>query len=267
MLPSWLFGDAVWYTQVSTLMQIAKGYQTYCTLGYNDTNGGVAGFWTAGHCSPSSLGDGHTGGVMYQHEGSAIYRVGTVMVNPAWDDTTGACHGASMCTNADGMFVAYDSDTLSSNRVAKMTGWANCCALAYGTRNGSFTNVSLSTYSVLSGDGVDKIGRTTGWSHGNLGLTCQTKDITASDGVTVYREVCLDQVTGAYAGAGDSGGPVFIQHDTTSATQLKALGILVATDFGGGFGYEDGEKFCNNSSCSYWFVRLSRLRLYLTAPE
>jgi len=248
-------------------MQIARGFNNYCTMGFNVPIGDdIKGFWTAGHCSPGLLGDGTTGGVIYQAEGAASQRIGTVLINPEWNVLSPNC-AVPRCTQVDAMYVEFDSSQNYSSRVARMTGLANYgfSHLVYGTRDGWFTNVNLSLSSSWVGMDVDKVGRTTGWSRGDLNRTCVHITVNSAT-ANAYTVLCSDEVKGAYAGRGDSGAPVFIGHDD-SDSQLNALGIQFAANFAAGYDTdEEGNQYCNNSNCLYYFNRLSRLYLFLTIP-
>jgi len=148
-----------------------------------------------------------------------------------------------------------------------MTGLANYGNgnLVYGSRDGWWTNINLGGTTIWQGIDVDKVGRTTGWSRGQLSATCI--HITINPGLrTEYRVLCANQVQGAYAGEGDSGSPVFVGHDDSNS-QLNALGILFGGDFSGGFDIDDdGNAFCNSAQCVYSYNRLSRVEMFLTVP-
>jgi hypothetical protein len=246
-------------------MQIAKGYQSYCTMGFNILRGDDAyGFYTAGHCSPGSLGGGSTGGLLYQNEGTTNDRIATVAVNPQWNKTVADCGGITLCTQVDALLALYDTTSHWSSRVAIMTGLATYGGgnLSIWTRDGWWTSINLGGASYWQGIDVDKVGRTTGWTRGDLDRTCV--HITVNPGQSnQYKVLCADEVVGAYAGQGDSGSPVFIGHDTTN-TEVDALGILFAGDLSGGYDTDsEGNKYCNTGACKYYYSRMSRLSLFL----
>lgn len=186
-------------------------YGGTCTLGFNATTStGITGFITASHCSPYSLGAGGTGATVYQNGSS--WPVGTIVNNPAWnivDPTCGSYSGAG-CTYADVMMVKYNTGIANQKWVMYTT------SVGTGGASGSITTagtyqVNATTFYPVTGDVVDKMGRTTGWTRGTISNTCQTvlviNSTTGQSGVVL----CSNQVTGAHSDAGDSGGPVFNQ--------------------------------------------------------
>lgn len=251
-------------------IQIANSNGNLCTLGLNTTQGDDdKGFYTASHCSPSPIGLGYLGDVLYQHTYASGYALGAVTINPAWDATGTNCAGETLCAQVDAMYVSYDTVSHWSSKVALMTGLANYSGgtLAIGSLSGWWTNINLSTASTSYWEGidVDKVGRTTGWSRGQLEHTCSHLTLDSAT-VKEHRVLCADIVKGAYAGQGDSGAPVFIGHDDSNS-QVDALGILFGVNFGNGYDYNsEGNAFCNNSNCRYFYSRLSRISLFVTAP-
>ena len=111
------------------------------------------------------------------------------------------------------------------------------------------------------------MGRTTGWTRGNIDGTCvnfkadEVPPETDTSRTAMY--ICMESVKGAYAGAGDSGSPVFVAHNDSN-TEVQALGILSSVDYAQGYDLTgEGGKFCNNSDCHYFYSRLLRITKFL----
>lgn len=239
-------------------------------MGYNTTMGpDDYGFYTAGHCAPSRKGSGGVGGIIYQNTSGSANRIGTVTINPPWNLTDPLCANITLCAFVDASYVTYDTPLYWSSRVARLTGLSNYGGgtLVVGSVAGWFTNINLSGSSISYWQGiqVDKVGRTTGWTRGTLNHTCVTR--TLEEGMPgEYRVLCADEVRGAYAGAGDSGAPWFVAHDSANS-ELIALGIHFAADLSSGqVPNEELQYFCNTPECLSYYSRISRIRMWLEVP-
>lgn len=69
--------------------------------------------------------------------------------------------------------------------------------------------------------------------------------------------LCADKVSGAAAGRGDSGAPVFVAMGP-NASEINPLGILFSTT-------NQGTEYCT-SNCVYSFSRWSRVQMFLQRP-
>jgi hypothetical protein len=78
--------------------------------------------------------------------------------------------------------------------------------------NGTFPRIGMND-TWWTGDQLDKVGRTTGWTSGTVETTCRTVYLTSNQGS--YGFICSGVVQ-AGGGSGDSGSPVF-QFTSTSA--------------------------------------------------
>ena len=70
----------------------------------------------------------------------------------------------------------------------------------------------------MAGQVVNKVGRTTGWSQGQVTATCTNTNVSGSN----ITELCQDFVS-ASVGSGDSGSPVFA---ISGGDNVTLLGIL-----------------------------------------
>lgn len=195
-------------------LQIAfSGY--YCTLGYSVNWGS---YLTNSHCTNIQ------GGVEYtsHYQPYDPYYIGYEYADPYYW-TGGSCPSGRRCRWSDSSLGAYDPNTWwHQGWVARTTYWGT-------TSPGSITidhnyprlQVTAEQAYPTTGQYLDKIGRTTGWTYGPVTSTCVNTNVSGSD----ITQLCQDWVNAAVAG-GDSGSPVFIWH----GSNVTAAGIL----WGGG---------------------------------
>lgn len=213
-----------------------------CTIGWDVTTPqGETGFLTAAHCSAAATGSGSTGESMLQIRDY----VGNVALNPTWFTGcyTSATHGyfSGYCSEADVLFVstsAYDAQ----KRVAMTSDVGTSDAPGSINLAGHYNALSSPVFA-WAGVVADKTGRTTGTTRGTVQGTCESVLVSNS-----YVITCADRVTGASAGQGDSGAPVYRLIDTG----IYPLGTLFAGGPLNVFDPSDGTNYCN-SGCTYYY--------------
>jgi hypothetical protein len=203
-------------------------------------------------------GDGVTGGRQYQSTISVQNDVGGVHTNPPWNRTDPECAGVARCTIGDVMYVKYDNPSNAMPRIAKTD--------FVGTNNqpGSLeANWYIEPlYAVMvpyHGLSIDKVGRTTGWTRGNVSATCaytQSGGIFANSIPFTSLVLCHDEFSGAAVGGGDSGGPVF--------RMASPGGFVVGVAYAGG-PINPQTGICT-SSCVIAFTRWDRVKEHLNMP-
>ena len=239
-----------WYRPTGGGIQIVNNLGGRCTLGYNVTltnPTGPTGFLTASHCASGPIGSG-SGGTIYQpqvqHWPSPI--LGTITSNPQFNYSDPACMGY-MCTRADVMYVANHQTAAGAKRVAKT-------AFVGLNNNGGSISVTGWWSPIYSpadwapiGEGISKVGRTSGWTKGTLAASCESPLVN-----NLYVVVCAGRVDNARWGFGDSGAPVFTRTDPNPdwGTTWRQ-GILFA---GSGYLSPDPVEgdYCY-STCSFWY--------------
>lgn len=181
-------------------MQIAFGGYV-CTMGFNAYRNGVFGFVTNSHCTNVQGGVESTRYYQNSTSGGAI---ATEIADPGYF-TGGSCPAGRRCRYSDSSFARYDSTSLGEyRRIARTT--------SRGTSSGSLTiNSTSPRFTITSrvpypttGQVLNKMGRTTGWTYGTVSSTCV--DINVSG--TNITQLCQDLVN-AGVNSGDSGSPVF----------------------------------------------------------
>lgn len=235
-------------------IQVQNTTSANCSHGWTVTTSlGDLGFLTAGHCVSGNITAGNLGENFYQAVTGGSNLVGPVTLNQpwnlsgCWDPGPPPVPWTGACTKADVMFVKSGT---AAKKVAHTPGPSINNAPGTLTFHGWWTSIGGISPSFV-GLGVDKVGRTTGWTRGAITATC--KDIKLSVGSVVYIVTCAGEVGGASVGLGDSGGPVFAQATSYTHT-LRPLGIL--------FGGTNGNGTCT-SSCRYFFNNWQQMNYHL----
>jgi len=183
-----------------------------CTLGFNAVRTGVNGFVVNSHCT--DVQGQVTGTQHYQPSVANGNLIGTEIADPAWDPM-------KCPLGLTGHLCRY-SDTAYSQRAAGVTADQGFIAQTTAVNSGSLTISGqfriVSKGPSVVGDVVNKVGRTTGWSQGQVTATCVDVIVLGS----LNADVCQDEVS-ASVGAGDSGSPVFA---ITSGNDVQLRGIL-----------------------------------------
>ena len=183
-----------------------------CTLGFNATRNGQRSFITNSHCTNTQGGNESTP-YWQPTQGASPTRIASEVADPAYT-TGGSCPPGRRCRRSDAARARYASGTTSTlGRIARTSG-ANNGSL---TITGNFTITAEGSFTF--GQQVHKIGRTTGWTRGEVRGTCVNTNV---DGTNIT-QLCQGWVS-AGAGPGDSGSPVFRRQGTGSNVTL--LGIL-----------------------------------------
>ena len=202
--------------------------QFLCTLGCNADDGTARSFITNSHCSGKQ---GGVQGTQYFQPLSSVN--GTVIATEAEDPQYfrgGACPRGRKCRSSDASRALYSAGTASSRGVlAKTSGPNNGSLTVTGTFSvGSQDNT---TTGFANGTTVNKVGRTTGWTQGEVEGSCVMVNVSGTN-ITQLCQTLVTRPGEVLVAGGDSGSPVFI--GTGGSVQL--VGILW-----GGSG--DGELF------------------------
>jgi hypothetical protein len=188
-----------------------------CTLGFNVDHAGGRSFITNSHCTSQQ---GTTGNTAYYQPSSSVDSnpIAFEAHDPAYFKG-GVCPRGRSCRYSDASRALYQSGTASSRGViAKTTGENN------GSLNvsGSFT-VTAQENSATSFTGtLHKVGRTTGWTSGNVTNTCATVNVSGSN-ITLLCQTLVQRSGSTIVQGGDSGSPVFHR---SSGDNVKLAGIL-----------------------------------------
>jgi hypothetical protein len=194
-----------------------------CTLGFNAIRAGVEGFVGNSHCTMTP-GDVLVPTSYYQPDATTVGTlIGTEVADPAY--TQAQCppgrRGGRVwtCRWSDSAFSQRAADVEGGNtglgRIAR-PGGPNTSSL---TIEGFFQIDSEG--GSLRGDTVNKVGRTTGWTQGDVTRTCVH---TVPFGTNIVL-LCQD-VVAAGRDFGDSGSPVFQITTPAADPTVQLRGIL-----------------------------------------
>lgn len=185
-----------------------------CTIGFNASHSAGASFITNSHCTDRQ---GGTEGTLYYQPASNVAGsfIATEAADPAYSRSLSGCPRGKSCRYSDAARAAYASGVSTQlGRIARTTG-VNTGSL---TIDGFFTITGeYGSSNVTVGTTVNKVGRTTGWTRGNVTNTCVNTSVSGSK----LALLCQTFVSAGVNG-GDSGSPVF----TESGGNATLYGIL-----------------------------------------
>jgi len=190
-----------------------------CSVGFNATTpSGQKSFVTASHCTNTQGGVESTP-YWQPLQSVAPTQIATEVADPVYQRGVGTgCPKSRLCRYSDASRAAYANGANQALGLIARTSGANNGSL---TITGSFSITSDdcgTTGGCLAvGTTVNKVGRTTGWTAGNITNTC------VNTGVSGSRIVQLCQTfVSAGVGGGDSGSDVY----QITGTTAKLAGVL-----------------------------------------
>lgn len=197
--------------------------QYVCSVGASVDHAGGSGFIINSHCTATQ---GGTEGTLYYQPSKTAFPTAIAIEadDPAYFKG-GVCPRGKRCRYSDASRSVYQNGyTGARGTIAKTT------ATSPNTGNLTVDASATWTYTAQDNDGsenvvgnvVNKVGRTTGWTQGQITRTCTN---TAVSGSTVY-QLCQtfvsDPAGGTVVSGGDSGSGVW----TGSGTSAKLVGLL-----------------------------------------
>ena len=187
-----------------------------CTLGFNVLAGGQRSFVTCSHCTNEQ------GGVEATPFGQPLLSGGVIATEVADPEYfRRGCYPGRICRFSDASRAVYNEGTQSALGLIARTPAPNGSANLTIAGEFQITGEDLSTEFVI-GSTLNKVGRTTGWTRGNVIITCADFGVLGSNIV----QLCQTGVEAGVAG-GDSGSPVF---EDEGSNKVTLAGIL----WGGG---------------------------------
>lgn len=190
-----------------------------CSIGFNATRQGVSGFVTASHCTNTQGGVEST---PYWQPLQSVdpVQIGTEIADPVYLKST--CPPGTgkrkVCRYSDSSFAQYASGISFTLGVIEKTDSVNTGSLTIAS---SFRVTAKAASNTLVGDTLNKVGRTTGWSQGQVVASCANVGVSGSNIV----QLCQDEVS-ATVGGGDSGSDVFKITNSPQANDVTLSGIL-----------------------------------------
>ena len=207
-----------------------------CSLGFNAIDGTEASFITASHCTNTQ---GGVEGTKYYQPLSSVDPtvIATEVEDPPYLKG-GKCPRGKKCRYSDASRARYSSGISSNYAIASTSGPNNNSLTVTGSwavGGGDYTTTNFPI-----GLQVNKVGRTTGWTQGNVTNTCVNTNVSGSQ-ITQLCQTFVSAPGGAVVvKGGDSGSGVF-----TGTNNATIVGIL----WGG-----------NGSGTQYVFSPLKQVR-------
>ncbi len=193
-----------------------------CSVGFNATTaGGQKSFVTASHCTNTQ------GGVESTPYWQPLQSVAPTQIATEVDDPvyvqgrrgSGPCPKNRRCRYSDASRAAYiDGADQGLGQIARTSGPNNGSLDIVGSFAITSDDCGNTGGCLTVGTQVNKVGRTTGWTQGNISNTCVNTGVSGSNIV----QLCQTFVS-AGVGGGDSGSDVF---QITSGTNVKLVGVL-----------------------------------------
>ena len=210
-------------------MQVWTNGQGTCTMTANGTHSVYgSGFMTASHCT--DVWGGAADSTDFFQPWSFSENIGVEVVDaPTY--TGSPCPGGRVCMQADVAFIKYNAGSTGEfGAVAQPS--AECTSdctdnpiLTISSTNPRWFIYLNNTNSYSTGVGVQKVGRTTGWTSGQVTNTCYDWN----DPDTNRTVLCAVRTNG-YADGGDSGSPVFRFVAGAGPNKIDLYGILFAAN-------------------------------------
>jgi hypothetical protein len=190
--------------------------QYVCTLGFSVDHDGGRSFITNSHCTDSQ---GSTGDTQYNQPSRTVSPdpIGFEADDPAYF-RGGVCSRGKVCRYSDAARALYEPGIESQARIAKTTGENNGSLEVAG----HFSIASQDNTSTTFSGTIHKVGRTTGWSSGNVTNTCATVNVSGSS-IQLLCQTLVQRSGTQIVGGGDSGSPVFTRG---SNDNVQLIGIL-----------------------------------------
>jgi hypothetical protein len=193
--------------------------QYLCTMGFNADDGSERSFITNSHCTGQQGGVENT--VYYQPTSSVDGTViATEVEDPTYQRGIPGCPRGKKCRRSDASRARYSASVASTRGSIAKTSGANNSSLEV-TGNFTVTSQDNTTTNFL-GATVNKVGRTTGWTSGNVTQSCVTVNVSGTNITQLCQSIVQNPNGSVVVGGGDSGSGVF--KITSGNAQL--VGIL-----------------------------------------
>lgn len=199
-------------------LQIDPVNNPVCTFGFNAMRQQYPPsnvFLTAAHCTPVPWG--YDGTAIHQPlESDPNSRIGREVYDP-----TPIYFVGYYMRLADAALMLHETDSFELGFIArtierKGPGRGFIASPDIDPNNPRFQIIGESATSI-QGDDVDKVGRSTGWTWGDVTHTCVDTEYGEWTGPGTALALCQDYATYS-SGGGDSGAPVFIWHLDNTVT-------------------------------------------------
>lgn len=195
-----------------------------CTLGANVDHAGGRSFIINSHCTERQGGTEETTYAQPDRTTDPTV-IATEVDDPVYVKGGAGCPKGKKCRYSDASRALYSAGVASNRGEIAQTTGANNLSLTVSAANPIFmvTSQDDATRSFPIGTVVNKVGRTTGWTRGEVTRTCVNTSVSGST-VYLFCQTFVSDPGGAQVvGGGDSGSGVF---QVTSGNNVKLLGLL-----------------------------------------
>jgi hypothetical protein len=194
-----------------------------CTMGFNVDHAGGRSFITNSHCTSTQGGVEST---PYWQPLQSVdgTQIATEVDDPVYRKNIAGCSRGKKCRYSDASRALYASNVVSTRGEIAQTTGANNGSLTVSSTSPVFTINAQDniTTRFKIGTTVNKVGRTTGWTRGNVTNTCVTTNVSGSTVQLLCQSFVSDPGGATVVSGGDSGSPVF----TNSNSSATLVGIL-----------------------------------------
>ena len=177
-----------------------------CSLGFSADHSGGRSFVTASHCSDTQ---GKTDGTAYFQPTSSLdpNPIAFEVDDPRYLKG-GECSRGKKCRFSDANRSLYEAGVASAGKIAKTSAANNGSLVIAGTFDVTTQDNSTTQ---ANGTVVNKVGRTTGWTQGNVTNSCATINVFGSN-IQLFCQTIVSRANTTIIGSGDSGSPAFTIH-------------------------------------------------------
>jgi hypothetical protein len=198
--------------------------QYVCTIGANVDHAGGRSFITNSHCTAQQ---GGTEGTTYAQPSRTIDPtvIATEVDDPIYVKGGAGCPNGKKCRHSDASRALYSSGVASNRGEIAQTTGVNNGSITVSSTSPIFTITSQdnTTKNFAVGTVVNKVGRTTGWTRGQVTRSCVNTSVQGST-VYLYCQTFVSDPGGAtVVGGGDSGSSVW---KSVSGSSVQLVGLL-----------------------------------------
>lgn len=190
-----------------------------CTLTFNADRSGVFGHVVNSHCTDKQGGVESTE-YFQPTESVDPTRISVEIADPEYF-RRGECPRGRKCRFSDSAFADYDSDSTGELGKIARTEFRDPLegSLTIDSSNPRFDITAEDLNDTLAdGTELNKIGRTTGWTFGDVDGSCVDVNVAQSN-ITLLCQTIVN----AGVGGGDSGSPVFAWDGSSSGVTLNGI--------------------------------------------
>ncbi|HET9455525.1 MAG TPA: hypothetical protein VFO66_14670, partial [Gemmatimonadaceae bacterium] len=194
--------------------------QYVCSLGANVDHAGGRSFIINSHCTNTQ---GGTEGTTYAQPTRTVDPtiIATEVDDPIYVKNGPGCPKGKKCRHSDASRALYSADVASSRGEIAITTGVNTGSLTVAG-SGFITGQDNTTKNFPIGTVVNKVGRTTGWTRGQVTRTCVNTSVSGSTVYLFCQTFVSDPGGATVVSGGDSGSGVW----TGSSSSATLVGLL-----------------------------------------